>query len=78
MQRTISQIAKEISREWKKPYFCAVPYLVAMRGLESVSDNYGADSAKSVVLYFLSNASSYRGPVAKAHKAELKAIAGVK
>jgi hypothetical protein len=33
----------------------------------------GFDSARSVVLYFLSNASSWRGDVAKRVKAELKA-----
>lgn len=51
--------------------FAAKPYLVAMMALESVSDNYGADSGNMIVRYFLSNARSWRGPVAKAIKAEL-------
>jgi hypothetical protein len=37
-----------------------------------MSDHYYADDARSIVIYFLSNASSWRGPVAKAVKAELK------
>ena len=37
-------------------------------------DQYYNDSAKSVILYFLSNASSFRGERAKALKAELKAL----
>jgi hypothetical protein len=52
----------------------AQPYLAAMASLGAVSDDYGYDSGKSVVLYFLSNAGSWRGLVAKAIKAELKAM----
>jgi hypothetical protein len=36
------------------------------------------DSAESVVLYFLANASSYRGDKAREYKAELRAILGKK
>ena len=76
--RSIATIAAEISRDWKKPYFGAVPYLGAMHSLDSINENYGADSAKSVVLYFLSNASTWKGETAKRVKAELKKMAGVK
>jgi hypothetical protein len=76
--RPLYEIAREIRKDWKKPYFGAVPYLEAMSSLGNISENYGADSAKSVVLYFLSNASTWRGETAKRVKAELKAIAGVK
>jgi hypothetical protein len=75
MPRSISEIAAEIRKDWKKPYFGAVPYLSAMSSLGSINENYGADSAKSVVLYFLSNASTWRGETAKRVKAELKAMA---
>jgi len=44
-----------------------------MRQLESVNDDYGYDSGKSVVLYFLSNAATFKGEAAKLLKAELKA-----
>lgn len=76
--RPIYMIAREIKADWKKPYFGAVPYLQAMSSLHSISDEYGADSAKSVVLYFLANASTWRGETAKRIKSELKQIAGVK
>jgi len=76
--RPLSAIAREIRKDWKKPYFGAVPYLAAMSSLNAIGDNYGADSAKSVVLYFLANASTWRGDTAKRVKSELKTIAGVK
>jgi hypothetical protein len=44
-----------------------------MRSLYSVNDAYGYDDGKTVVLYFLSNAASFKGEAAKALKAELKA-----
>lgn len=72
-KRPLSVIALEIRRLWAKPYFGAVPYLDAMRSLDSCRDNYGADSGKSIVLYFLANAATWRGPDAKRIKAELKA-----
>lgn len=73
-QRPIHTIAEEIRRLWTKPYFGAVPYLDAMHSLNRISDNYGLDSGKSVVLYFLANASTWRGEDARRIKAELKAI----
>lgn len=76
--QNISTIAREISREWKNVNYAAKPYLEAMRSLDSASDSFGYDSAKSVVSYFLANASGYRGDTAKAHKAALKAIVGLK
>jgi hypothetical protein len=76
--RSLSTIAQEIRRDWKKVYFGAVPYLAALSSLDTINDHYGADDAKSVVLYFLSNATTWRGDTAKRVKAELKQIAGVK
>ncbi len=72
--RPLHVIAREISRLWTKPYFGAVPYLAAMTTLESIKDNYGDDDAKSIVLYFLANAQTWRGPDAKRIKAELKGL----
>ena len=75
--RSLSTIANEIRQNWKKDisgtslYFGAVPYLDAMSGMDKVSDNYGYDSGKSMVAYFLSNASTWRGETAKRVKAEL-------
>lgn len=72
--RAINEIAREIRREWPKVYFGAVPYLDAMGSLVSIEDNYGCDDGKSIVLYFLANAQTWRGEKAKAIKAELKAL----
>jgi replicative DNA helicase len=76
--QSISTIAREISREWKNVNYAAKPYLQAMYSLDSVKDSYYEDSAKSIVSYFLCNASGYRGEAAKAHKAALKLICGIK
>ena len=70
--RPLSTIAREIRADWRPVYYAAAPYLGAMLDLRDLKDGYGSDSAQSVVLYFLSNASSWRGPVAKRVKAELK------
>ena len=73
-KRSIRSIALDIRREWAKVNYAAKPYLDAMLELNSINDKYYNDSAKSVVLYFLSNAASFRGERAKALKAELKAL----
>ncbi len=77
--RPLYQIAREIRQDWgSKIYFGAVPYLQAMMQLDSINDNYGMDSAKSIVLYFLANAQTWRGETAKRIKAELKKMAGLR
>jgi hypothetical protein len=77
--RNLSVIAREIKKDWgTKVYFGAKPYLDAMQSLDTMNDNYGYDSAKSIILYFLSNASSWRGDKAKEIKKELKQMAGLK
>lgn len=75
MSRPLSVIAREIKADWKNPNYAALPYLDAMATLNSINDNYWHDTAKSVVLYFLSNAGSWRGEVARRVKAELKKLA---
>ena len=78
MPRPISQIADEIIKDWKKPYFGARPSLAAMRYLSGPNDMFGADSAQSVLVYFLSNSTGWRGDTARRVKKELKQIAGIK
>ena len=70
--RPLHEIAKEIRSDWKKPYFGAVPYIQAMAQMINVNDRYGIDGAESIVRYFLSNASSWRGETARRIKKELK------
>jgi hypothetical protein len=72
--RPLYVIAEDIRRNWKKVSPYAEPYLSAMRSLDSIDDNYFFDSARSVVLYFLANAGSWRGDDAKRIKAELKTL----
>lgn len=72
--RTLAEIAVEIRRDWKKVNYGAVPYLDAMECLQSVHDNYGFDNGKSIVVYFLSNATTWRGEKAKAIKSELNKL----
>jgi hypothetical protein len=42
--------------------------------LDKITDMYFAEDAKSIVMYFLNNASGWRGDVARRIKAELKAL----
>lgn len=72
--RSLSVIANEIRRNWKPVNYAAKPYLEAMFSLDNISDKYMYDSGKSIVTYFLCNAGSWRGDVARRVKAELKAM----
>jgi len=72
--RTLSTIAAEIRSDWRAPYFGAVPYIDAMSALSGVGDSYGAERGAGIVLYFLSNAATWRGDTARRIKAELKAM----
>jgi hypothetical protein len=72
--RSISSIAYDIKRVWAKPYFGAKPYLDAMTQLGSINDKFIDDDARSIVMYFLANASTFRGNDAKVLKQELKTL----
>ena len=80
--RSLNTIAKEIKSDWTKINYGAVPYLQAMQGLSSINDTYYYDyagfgtttSGRTIVLYFLSNASTWKGDKAKEIKSELKAM----
>jgi hypothetical protein len=69
---TIVEIAEVIAQTWPKidPY--ARPYLEAMFLIEDIHDQYFCDPAYEIVMYFLSNAGTYRGEAARLVKAELK------
>lgn len=72
--RPLYVIAKEISKNWRPVNYAAKPYLDAMGSLDTIKDMYGADIAKMIVAYFLSNASQWKGPIAKQIKLELNAM----
>ena len=72
--RKILTIAADVRRHWPEPYYGAVPYLEAMESLEFVTESFGHDSAQSIITYFLSNATRWKGDDARRIKAELKAM----
>jgi hypothetical protein len=74
MNRNLNEIAREIRQDWQNVHFAAKPYLQAMQSLENVTDNYGWDSGRSIVNYFLSNAGTWKGETAKRIKKELKQL----
>jgi hypothetical protein len=69
------KLALYIATDWsnRKPAIsdAADAYLQPMCQLESIEDPYGADSGDMIVRYFLGNATTWRGPVARTIKAEL-------
>lgn len=71
-KRPIWQIAQDIKDAWKNPSPYALAYLNPMLTLNSIDDNYFFDDARSIVLYFLSNAGGFRGEKARELKQELK------
>ena len=68
----LNEMARMIMRDWKPMYFGAVPYVQAMLSLENLSSKYIAEDGRTIVAYFLGNAQTWKGPVARAVKAELK------
>ena len=78
--RPLYEIAREIRLNWKKSvsgtdvWFGAKPYLDAMSTLDKITDNYGLDSGKSMVAYFLANAQTWKGEKAREIKKELNAM----
>lgn len=74
MPRQLNEIADEIYANWKDPYFGAVPYIAAMRCLTDMSSVYGVENASSIVAYFLANAKTWRGEVARRVKKELNSM----
>lgn len=74
--RKICEIAYDILRDPalkgnSRTY--ATAYLQPMLNLNTIEDNYFADSGDSIVMYALANLNYYRGENARALKAELKA-----
>lgn len=75
-KRTFAEIAREIKQTWKNVYFGAKPYLQAMATIDSSDKNapYMLVTAENIVIYFLVNATYWRGEDAKRIKAELKSM----
>jgi hypothetical protein len=75
-KRTFAEIAREIKQTWKNVYFGAEPYLQAMATIDLSDKNapYMLETAEDIVIYFLANATYWRGEDAKRIKAELKSM----
>ena len=71
-KRPIRIIARDIRRDWTKPFYAAEPYIKAMLQIDSPSDAYGVEEGHSIIMYFLANAGTWRGAEARRIKAELK------
>ena len=72
--RPLYEIAVDVRKDWKPVSYAAKPYLEAMGSLNTIQDMYLYDTGESIVAYFLSNASSWRGDVARRVKKELNAM----
>lgn len=72
--RPIYDIGCEVFGTWANIAPSARPYLDAMISLDQIEGMYGLDTASHIVVYFLANAQSFRGPDARRIKAELKEI----
>lgn len=72
--RSLSEIARDIWKDWPEAWYGAVPYIEAMEELNTIHDRYYQDSARDIVIRFLGNATRWRGPVAKDIKSELRAM----
>ena len=68
------EFAMIIRADWKKISPYAAPYLSAMATLDTINDKYIVDSGASIVAYFLANAQSWRGPIARNVKARLNQL----
>ena len=73
-KRAPSEIALEVAALWPKVAPSARPYLDAMGTLSKVTDTYYLDSGREIILRFLCNATSWRGPDARRIKQELKEL----
>ena len=74
MNRPLFAIAREIRNDWRSVNRAAEPYLAAMAALTSIREMYFGERGDTIVFYFLVNASTWRGPVAEAIKAELQTL----
>ena len=71
---SIKEIAKFIINDWSKTDRVPKAYLEPMLTIETLDGMYYADTASSVVAYFLSSASGWKGFNARVTKKYLKKI----
>jgi hypothetical protein len=74
LARPLHKIADDITAHWAWPYFGAVPYIDAMRHLATLDESFGDQAAVNIVIHFLVNAGTWRGPDARRIKQELRGL----
>lgn len=75
MTRPVYQIARDIMRDPtldRGSRVTAGPYLGAMLVMSSLTEMYGCERGEDIARYALNNLKTWRGPTARALKAELK------
>ena len=70
--RLVKTIAAEIREDWTNINPAANAYLEAMEVSNYIDSMYLFETVQGIVLYFLSNAGSWRGETARRIKKELK------
>lgn len=70
----LHEIAQHIERDWPNVNYAARPYLDALKECDGNGATFGParESAKTLALYFLSNATPWHGENARLVKAELR------
>lgn len=72
--RPLSEIAKDIEKNWKNINENAVPYLEAMKGMKMITESYYNEDGRNIVTQFLANSVKWKGETANKIKTELKAM----
>lgn len=76
-KRPLYSIASDIKHNWPNMSYAAAHYVSAMAELNDIGDKYYSGSAETVVRYFLSKATTWRGQEARRIKIELKTMLGI-
>jgi hypothetical protein len=72
--RSLSAIAAEITADWTARHEYAQPYMDALSELHSATDPWRLGTGSNAIQGFLINAQTWRGPVARRVKDELRTI----
>jgi len=66
------ELAALVRVDWENVNFAARPYVDAMFQIHHIDDYYGQDRGRAICAYFLANATTWRGDVARLVKAEIR------
>lgn len=74
MDKFLNGKRKSQPTHWRQKYVHALEYVDAMFSLNTLDDQYGWDSGRSIVSYALSNLKTWKGEKAREIKKELKTM----